>query len=70
VARQLVDRIASLEVREPEPRQDIRAADDDHAEIDEVEQERQARREGGHDEDRAEDEELQAAEHLRFRAPA
>ena len=55
VTRQLVDRVPGLQVGEPEPGEDVRASDDEHAEVDQVEEERLARRERGDHEDRGED---------------
>jgi hypothetical protein len=42
VAVDLADGIARLEIDKGEPRQDVRAADDEHAEVHEIEEERQS----------------------------
>ena len=65
VALELADRVAGLEVGQPEPGQDIAAADDEEGQVEEVEQERQAGRERGDDQDDGEDEELDPADHRR-----
>ena len=53
VAVELADRVARLEVRQPEADQHVRAADDEDGEVEQVEEERQAGRERGDDEDAA-----------------
>ena len=60
---QLIDGIAGLEVGEAEAGQDVRTADHEDAEVDEVEEEREAGRERRDHHDRAEHEELDSAQH-------
>ena len=63
VAVELADGVARLEIDEGEPRQDVRAADDEHAQVDEIEEERQAGRERRDDHDRGDDQELEPPDH-------
>ncbi len=63
VAVELADRVARLEVGQPETDEDVRAADDEDRQVEQVEQERQAGRERGDDEDDGDDEQLELADH-------
>jgi hypothetical protein len=63
VARHLADRVAGLEVSQTEAGQDVRAADDEDRQVDEVEEELPLRREGGDQEDPRDDDELEATDH-------
>ena len=60
---QLAHGIPSFEVGQPEPDEDVRATDDEDRQVEQVEEEGLARREGRHDEDRGDGEELQPSDH-------
>ena len=60
---ELADGVPGLQVREAEANEDVRAADDEDGQVQEVEEEREAGRERGHDEDRREDEPLESSQH-------
>ena len=64
---QLVDRVAGLQVGEPEAGQDVRAADDEDREVDEIEEEVELGREGRDQQDRGDDEQLESADHRAHR---
>ena len=63
VAVQLAHRVAGLEVRQAKPDEHVRPADDEDHEVEQVEEERLAGREGGNDQDRREDDRLEPSKH-------
>ena len=63
VAVELAHRIACLEVRQAHPHEDVTPADHQDRQVQQVEQEREPGRERGDDEDRRDNEDLQAADH-------
>ncbi len=63
MAVELADRVARLEVGQPEPDQDVRAADDQDRQVEQVEQERLAGRERAEDEHEGDDQQLELADH-------
>src|SRR5439155_13295939 len=62
-AVQLADGVAGLQVAEPKAREDVAPADYQDGQVDQVEQEWQRGRKGGHKHDAADDEQLQATDH-------
>ena len=68
VAVQLADRVAGLEVGQAEADEDVRPADDEDAEVEQVEQERLAGRERRDDQDRGDGQRLESSEHRRRRS--
>jgi hypothetical protein len=69
VTVELAHRVAGLEVGQSEPDEDVRPADDQDAEIEQVEVEQVARREGGDDQHGGEDQRLQPSKHSRSPSP-
>ena len=63
MAVELADRVARLEVGQAEADEDIRAADHQDGEVEQVEQERFGRREGGDHEHDGDDKQLELADH-------
>ena len=63
VAVELADRVAGLEVGQAQADEDVRAADDEDREVEQVEEERPAGRERGDDEEGGDEQELEPADH-------
>ncbi len=63
VAAQLAHRVAGLEIGQAEPGEDVRAADDDDRQVDEVEQEAEAGRKRSDEQNRRDEKELEPPQH-------
>ena len=66
MAVQLADRVARLEIGQPQAYEHVRATNDEDPEVQQVEQERITGRERGHHQDRRESERLQPFQHVRW----